>query len=61
LIEGQEEHEVEAIIAHRKQGQHFKYLIKWLGYPTSENTWEPESNLKHSAMLLSTYKREKQL
>jgi Chromo (CHRromatin Organisation MOdifier) domain len=61
LIEGELEHEVEAIIAHKRQGSHYKYLIKWKGYPSAENTWEPESNLKHSPNLLDTYKRKKKL
>jgi hypothetical protein len=61
LIEGEQEHKVEAIVAHKKQGQRFKYLIKWLGYPTSENTWEPESNLKHSPAVLAAYKLKKRL
>ena len=61
LIDGQEEHEVEAIIAHKRQGQRYRYLVKWLGYPTSENTWEPEVNLKHSAEILKAYKLKKRL
>ena len=59
LIDGQEEHEVEAIIAHKRQGQKYRYLVKWLGYPSSENTWEPEVNLKHSAEILKAYKLKK--
>ena len=59
LIEGEHEHEVEAIVAHKKQGQRFRFLIKWKGYPTAENTWEPKSNLRHSAELLTSYKQKK--
>ena len=61
LIDGQEEHKVEAIVAHKRQGQRYRYLVKWLGYPTSENTWEPEVNLKHSAEILKAYKLKKHL
>src|SRR6201999_3062735 len=40
-----EEYEVEGIL-YQRQGQHEdEYLIKWKGYPHSENTWEPKSNL----------------
>jgi Chromo (CHRromatin Organisation MOdifier) domain len=61
LIEGELEHKIEAIIAHRKQGSHYKYLIKWQGYPSLENTWELELNLKHSPDLLDAYKLRKKL
>ncbi|CAO1621149.1 unnamed protein product [Sympodiomycopsis kandeliae] len=41
------EYEVEKILDHKfvaKTGTH-KFLVKWLGYPDSENTWEPEANV----------------
>jgi len=43
LINGEEEFEVEAILNHRCYGHSRmpQYLIKWKGYPHSENTWEP--------------------
>ena len=28
------------------------YLIKWAGYPDSDNTWEPLSNLSVGAKML---------
>ena len=61
LIEGDNEYEVEAIIAHKKWGRGFRYLIKWVGYPISDNTWEPESNLKGATDLLAGYKRTHRL
>ena len=33
-------------------GQGVKYLVKWLGYPVEENTWEPWQNLTNVALLL---------
>ena len=60
-VEGQEEFEVEAILAHREQGAQRRYLIKWKGYPTSDNTWEPERNLIHAQETLENYKRQHQL
>jgi hypothetical protein len=59
LIEGELEFEVEAILAHRDVQVRRKrnrsktpvlerqFLIKWLGYDESNNTWEPESNCSH--------------
>jgi hypothetical protein len=61
LIEQQAEWEVEAILAHRKQGRRLVYLIKWKGYDTSENTWEPENNLTHTEELLDEYKKRRNL
>ena len=41
LINGEEEYEVEEIVQSRKYGRQRKvqYLIKWKGYPASENQW----------------------
>ena len=36
---------VERILTHRGTGKNLEYKVKWLNYPTSENTWEPPSSL----------------
>jgi hypothetical protein len=45
IVEGQEEYEVEKILAssYKGRGRNRKLhlLIKWKGYPDAENTWEP--------------------
>ena len=47
-------YEVEKIL-HQNGDQ---YLIKWVNYPDSENTWEPEENLlPNCAKLLQAWKR----
>jgi hypothetical protein len=56
LIDGIEEHEVQFITQHRLHGRSHQYLVKWKGYLTADNTWEPESNLEHAAELLKEYK-----
>ena len=61
LIEEQPEYEVEAIISHRRSGKGQAYLVKWKGYPTSENTWEPEPNLYNAQEILKQYKIRHQL
>jgi hypothetical protein len=41
LIDGEEEYEVERIVASRHfgRGHKLQYLIKWKGYPDAENQW----------------------
>ncbi len=56
--EGQEHFEVEAIITHRGNGRRRRFLVKWVGYESHDNTWEPESNLAGAADLLDAYRRE---
>jgi Chromo (CHRromatin Organisation MOdifier) domain len=51
LIDGEEEYEVEEIIDHRTFRRKKQYLVKWLGYPMSENSWVNEKDL-HSPQLL---------
>jgi Chromo (CHRromatin Organisation MOdifier) domain len=43
--EGIAVYEVELIIDKWKKGRGTQYLVKWKGYPHSENTWEPASSL----------------
>ncbi len=56
LIKGEDEFEVERIIAHRTFGQskHLQYLIKWKGYPESNNSWEPADQV-HTPDLVKHY------
>ena len=35
----------EKLLAVRKRGNKKQYLVKWSGYPSSANTWEPEDNI----------------
>jgi len=48
LINDQEQYKVEAIRDHRRhgRGQKLQYLIKWKGYPESDNTWEPVDHVQ---------------
>lgn len=43
--EEEEEYTVEKVVDSRMKGGRKEYLLKWKGYPDSENTWEPEANL----------------
>jgi len=58
LVGGTEQYEVEAICSHQRQGRgrQLQYLVKWLGYPESNNTWEPAGHLQ-TPILLKEYHR----
>jgi len=51
--EEEDEFEVEDILERRGQ----QYLIKWKGYPHSENTWEPIHSLGNCQMILRRFRR----
>jgi len=36
---------VEKLLKRRKAGKGYEYQVKWLGYPDTENTWEPSKNI----------------
>lgn len=56
-IDGEEEYEIEAIVAHRGKGTRRRYYVKWTGYPSSENQWKSEVELaEHAGELLKEYK-----
>src|SRR6266851_5497879 len=58
LVAGEEQYEVESIRSHRRQGRgrQLQYLVKWSGYPESDNTWEPAGHLQ-APLLLKEYHR----
>eukprot|EP01045_Picozoa_sp_COSAG04_P015791 COSAG04_NODE_1275_length_7442_cov_4.319760_3_plen_204_part_00 len=45
----EEEHVVEAVLKSRRDGSSREYLVKWAGYGSEDNTWEPEENLTGNA------------
>ena len=56
IINNEEEYEVEAIVSHKGKGKRRRYLVKWVGYESSENSLLTEEALANSAELLSEYK-----
>ena len=39
------------------QGHKTYYLVKWKGYPTSDNSWEPEENI-HAEELITEFQKK---
>jgi hypothetical protein len=60
IADGEPCYAAERILAHRqkRRGRRIthEYLIKWVGYDDSHNSWEPEENL--TPELLSSYQSE---
>ncbi len=56
LIDEEDKYEVKWIVTHRQFGRSKKlqYLIKWKGYPESDNTWEPADQV-HAPQLIKHY------
>jgi hypothetical protein len=47
-IEDHQEYEVEQILDQRTRFRRKEFLVKWVGYPDYDATWEPEANLKNA-------------
>jgi hypothetical protein len=59
IVDAQEgEYDVEKILSSRQNGTVTEYLVKWLDYPETENTWEPMENLRRCSQMLEQYHRE---
>jgi hypothetical protein len=56
VIEGEEEYEIESIIKAQRRGPKrvLSYLVKWKGYPDSENSWVKQGDL-HAPELLKEF------
>jgi hypothetical protein len=59
LIEGEEEYEVDQIMDSRKHGRGgaLQYLVKWKGYPDSENQWVAKRDL-FAPQLIETFHQQ---
>jgi hypothetical protein len=51
------EYEAEAIKDSKVAKGERLYLVKWVGWSDTNNTWEPEANLYHSADLIKEFYR----
>ncbi|CAK5267331.1 unnamed protein product [Mycena citricolor] len=58
MIGGAEEWKVEEIVKEQNIGRGKQYLVKWKGWPHSENTWEPSCHLTHTKKVLRDWQRK---
>ena len=56
LLEGEEVYEIENILNHRRRGRGYQYYVKWVGYPISDASWEPEHVFSDDGDILKQYK-----
>ncbi|KAF9981399.1 hypothetical protein BGZ75_007348 [Mortierella antarctica] len=58
----EEEYEVQEIVAHRwlPDGT-IQFLVNWVGYPTSANTWQTEDDLANAPDRIREYKEARGL
>ncbi|KAF8761511.1 hypothetical protein RHS01_00264 [Rhizoctonia solani] len=57
-VDREEEYKVEGITnAEERNGKWF-FQVKWKGYRSKENTWEPQENLKNAKIFLQKYKKD---
>ena len=51
----QKTYEVEKVVDSKGSGKNVEYLVKWEGFPSSENTWEPAANLASCKEVCPTF------
>ena len=45
-------YEVEVVVDSRGSGSKKEYFVKWVGYSSKENTWEPAAHLHKQVRLV---------
>ena len=56
LIDGEQEHEVQQVLDHRQEDRRSKsYLVRWTGYGSEHDTWEPEAALQNCRTTVQAY------
>lgn len=41
---------VEKLVRHRKKAERMEFLVRWVGYSSRDDTWEPESSITAAAL-----------
>ena len=55
LVDGEEEYEVEDILAHRAKGRTTEYLVRFVSCGPEDDLWLPEKNLVNAPDILKAY------
>ena len=55
IIEDIAQYEVEEILDSKVSRRRLLYLVKWKGYPDSENSWEMVANVKNAPLLIARF------
>jgi hypothetical protein len=56
-IDEREEFEVEKILDRRTRYRRVEYLVKWMGYPDHDASWEPAKNLNNAKEAIAEFER----
>jgi hypothetical protein len=56
-LKDEEEYQIEALVGHKVINKTPYYRIKWAGWPSSANTWEPIGNLGKCQDLIVEFHR----
>ena len=59
LEDPKDEYEVEEIKDQADLDGTRHYLVKWAGWPSEYNTWEPEGNLENAPKALQSFERSR--
>jgi len=58
-VAGEKEYKVEEILNRQERRGKMKYLVKWKGYTTEENTWKGVENLKNVMEKIEEFEKER--
>ena len=54
-VDGLPEFEVNSILDSRFRRRKLHYLVDWVGYDASEDSWEPAANLSNADLAVTTF------
>ncbi|QRW21868.1 Retrotransposable element Tf2 protein [Rhizoctonia solani] len=57
-MDREEEYKVEGVTDMEKRDGKWFFRVKWKGYGSEENTWEPRENLKNAKKILKKFEKE---